>query len=340
LRRRERLERRPGSLADEAQFGVDQLVEFRAHTLQVGPQALLDLQAALVQADGELTVLGAHGLAIVAVHQGEAVLECSVQVGCSAQELHLVGRQLLLPTHAPLGPMIANVGQLLASTALAFLHFFEAGHSGGDMFAQLLIQLITAGAFGGNLFAEPLFQFFAADVLCFVQLFAEAALGGKAVAELHQSAVGLVQRLDGSVYAGDGLAVKLHLLSHVPVEDPRHESLPRLDQAVERSAGARVDGPYGRHFAQRGIARMYQTDQVGQRYIRCAGRSLGVAGTDAVAHVAQNSDQFSAFHFFASIRPSPRCRVRRAGRNRRSPWPIPGRPIAPRRRSTRFTMFS
>ena len=84
-------------------------------------------------------------------------------------------------------------------------------------------------------------------------------------AEFDQRAIHVVDRLDGGVDAGHGMAVELHLLAHVPVERARHQPLPALHQRVQQAAAARIHGADGRHFAQRGVARVHQRHQVRQR---------------------------------------------------------------------------
>ncbi len=123
-----------------------------------------------------------------------------------------------------------------------------------------------------------------------------AQRGGGAIAQLHQRAVIFAERFDGGVEAGDGLAVELHLLAHVPIEHARHQALPRLHQRVDRTAAARIHRADSRDFAQRGIARMHQRHQIGQRNVGCARVVFRMLRADAVAHRLQHGDQFSAFH--------------------------------------------
>ncbi len=168
------------------------------------------------------------------------MLEAALQIRHAAQELDFVLLQLVLPLEAPVGPVIADVLQLLAAPAPAP--------------------------------ADP-------------------------AAQLHQRAIGLVQRFEGRIDAGHDLAVELHLLAHVPVEHPRHQALPRLHQRIDQAAGARIHRADGGHFAQRGIARVHQRHQVGQRdRRRRPPRSRGWRARTRSRTSCRMRDQFSAFH--------------------------------------------
>ena len=106
------------ALADGLQFGINQAFVIQPDALQVGPQALLDVQRKAFQRAGEIGVLAAHSVAIVGVHQGGAMLEAALQIGHAAQELNLVLLQLVLPLEAPVGPVIADVLQFLGDLLL------------------------------------------------------------------------------------------------------------------------------------------------------------------------------------------------------------------------------
>ena len=60
----------------------------------------------------EVGVLGFHLLAIVGVHQGDAMLKGSLQFGNAPQELNFRVGEFLLPARAPLGPVVPNIPQL------------------------------------------------------------------------------------------------------------------------------------------------------------------------------------------------------------------------------------
>jgi hypothetical protein len=81
----------------------------------------------------------------------------------------------------------------------------------------------------------------------------------------------------------------------MPIENARRKALPPLHQGIDGTAAPRVDGTDGSHFSHGGIARMHERHEIGQGNV-AGGRSLWMARPDAVAHLAQNRDQLSAFH--------------------------------------------
>ena len=97
---------------------MNDALQFGAHLLQVGPQALLDIEGVPLQRAVEVGILDAHQIAMAGLHQGHAVLKGSLQIGHAAQELDFVLLQRVLPLHAPSGPMVAHVLHLVADALL------------------------------------------------------------------------------------------------------------------------------------------------------------------------------------------------------------------------------
>ncbi len=98
----------------------------------------------------------------------------------------------------------------------------------------------------------------------------------------------------------------------------------RLHQRVQRTAGARVHGADGGHFAERGVARMHQRHQIGQRDVRTLPRrSSGLR-----ARTRSRTSCRMAISSALSTRRLPSApggrdqgsSSRRAATNRRSPW--------------------
>jgi hypothetical protein len=99
---------------------------------------------------------------------------------------------------------------------------------------------------------------------------AKAALPSQAVAEFDQGAIGFVERLEA---ASAGHRLRLNsTCSRTCQSSARATRRFQPAPAVQRPAGARIHGADGGHLAQRGIARVQQRHQVGQRDIRAGGR--------------------------------------------------------------------
>ncbi len=108
----------------------------------------MDIEGEAFQRAGKFGMLAAHGVAIVGVHQGGAMLKAALEICHGAQKLNFVGLQFALPFEAPLRPVIADILHLFADLllrleavaeldecAIGFHQRFQGGIDARDGFA-------------------------------------------------------------------------------------------------------------------------------------------------------------------------------------------------------------
>ncbi len=117
------------------------------------------------------------------------------------------------------------------------------------------------------------------NVLELARLVAQfAALRGK----LRKRLLAFVQALEGGLHACHHGAIELHLLAHVPIERARDMRLSALNDGILQAGWPRVHRADAGHFGLRGVARMQQRHQIGQRD-GLPGRAVGIARAHPVA---------------------------------------------------------
>ena len=97
------------ALPDQPKFGVDHSVIISPRSGEIFRKLLLDVQVGTVQGAQVISVLPLHHVAEIRLHLIDAMLEGSLQIGGSAEELDFVRCQLFLPATPPFDPMRPHV---------------------------------------------------------------------------------------------------------------------------------------------------------------------------------------------------------------------------------------